>query len=425
VSDPPATVADRLAADLEAGGALVARGGFEIDAVAGLDQLGRYQLADPAHYVLRLAEAGARLGAEQIGFWIGRGELVVRYVNHDQPITLAPELHRRLLWVLVGELDGLEQVEREAIIQLAIGVNAAIARGHAQVWVDSVGADRRGARLAFDGREQRFVAIEDGDPGLSVHVRGHRRGLLRPTFEARAEAALLRERVRWSQTAIYLDDLCISGHRFVNGTPVVDEAGDTIGEATIDDGEPPPCIVLLAAGVEIERLSPDASPGFLAVVEAALPRDLSRTEFIRGPEFDAFIAGVLDHQFRTSRTPTVPNRREDELAFLFFPLTRKGRKRVRAAGLVTLVPVLSMILAINLSLADGLILASFGAAMISGFTFLMLWASAPRDKNERTRWMPKLSSPAPPAVATLGHDALPPGTTDADELDADALKDAR
>lgn len=410
MSDPTATVADRLAAELEAEGALVARGGFDIDAVAGLDKLGRYQLADQAHYVLRLAEAGVRLGAEQIGFWISRGELVVRYLNQGKPITLAPELHRRLLWVLVGELGGLEQLEREAIVQLAIGVNAVVASGRAQVWVDSVDADRRGFRLAFDGREQSFVPIEDADPGLSVQVRGHRRGLVRSTFESRAEVSLLRERVRWAQTAIYLDDVCISGHRFVNGTPVVDRAGDPIGEATFDQGSPPPpaCVVLLAAGVEIDRLYPDARRGFLAVIEAALPRDLSRTEFIRGPEFDALLARVLAHQPCTAPTPTV-DARDGEMDMLFVPLTTKGRQRARAATLLASLALPSAIVLGNLGVLESLFIASVATTSISMLAAMFLWVGGPRDKNERTHWMPALRAPARPAVATLAANALPPG----------------
>ncbi|HLT35907.1 MAG TPA: hypothetical protein VK034_06470 [Enhygromyxa sp.] len=59
MDDPSsASIADRLARELEQSAELVDHGSFDIDAGRALDKLTHFQLADPSAYVLRLAEAG-------------------------------------------------------------------------------------------------------------------------------------------------------------------------------------------------------------------------------------------------------------------------------------------------------------------------------------------------------------------------------
>jgi hypothetical protein len=347
VSDQrPGSVADELAAGLASEAALVDEGALTIDAEQGLAKLGRYQLADPHCYVLRLAEGGIRLGADELWFWTTRSTLVAHVVRRAAPLTLSRRTLENLLSVLIGGASG--RAERDALVQLAIGLNAARQLGPTRLWLESVDADGRGHRLELEG-EQRVVDIEDGEPGLWVRVeQGWSLG-------ERREAELLRADAGWASVPIVLD-----GHRISHGpvlpraAPVHDEGGRWIGSVHMISTDPPPAhALLLAHGIVVERVPlPTAKPGCFAVVEAGLQRDLSFSRFVRDDAFSRLLERIVA-QAAAAATLSPPGSK----ALLPRRPKRAGDLHVRAAVGVELVGALSMFVAAGL-MHEGLVVVT-------------------------------------------------------------------
>ena len=203
-----------------------------------------------------------------------------------------------------------------------------------------------------------WIRIVRGGAGLGGRARG--------VVTRVREAELLRERARFARTSIVVNNVVVSCNRLPLARPVVDAGGETIGEATVIDvpGETPdkPTIVLVCGGIEVERLHPPhARPGFFAVVEAPLGRDLTRSEFIRGPEYDALVARVLEHQAEAAKALAIP-----AMPGTSTPTTmsRRGRAGLVSSLLLEGIGLLMMVLAVSAA-SEGLFLGGF-VALIAG-----------------------------------------------------------
>lgn len=282
----PGSVADDLVAGLAREAELVDEGALTVDVERGLAKLGRYQLSDPYHYVLRLAEAGIRLGADQLWFWTTPTSLVAHFVGEDAPLTLDASTLEGLLTVLIGGSGG--DPRRGALVQLAVAANTARQLGPRELWIESIDADGRGHRLQLEG-EPRVVAVEAGEPGLWF------RAQLGWQLGGRPEARLLRERAAWAWTRIVLDGRWINyGLNIPQSVPMIDEQGYRYGTVyNIPGSGMSPRALLLAYGLVVEQVRlPNTRPGCFAVVEARLERDLSFARFVRDAGFDELVARI-------------------------------------------------------------------------------------------------------------------------------------
>ena len=403
-------IASELARQLAAEAEYVADGVIEIDAEQALAKLGRYQLSDPYTYVLRLTEAGVRLGAVGVWFWTRANSLVAHIDGGEQDLSLEPERLDKLLEVLVGERPA-EFSRREALVQLAVALNAArVQLEPEQLWLDSVGLDGRGHRLMLEGGQTRRVPLAGGEPGLWLRIQD--KATLGAWLGKRPEAKLLLERARWSWTPIALDDYQISqGFSLPSSVPIHGDSG-RIGVAVVSrrDATTPACAVLCVAGIEVERVHPEGGrPGYFALVEAGLPRDLGYARFARGPAFDALIARVMSVQHEAAKL--VPARGSLQK----LSKTRRGKLAVGTGIAFEAIAVLVWMYGISI-MSEGLILFAtfcmimFGpVAMILGTaignTHSTIAAIKPQPLPKALRRKPVLALPALEAPR-----ALPPAS---------------
>lgn len=297
----PDSVAGRLAAELEGGGEFVDEGGFDIDANRALGKLAQFQLAEPRAYVLRWAEAGLIAGATQLRFDVDGDVLAASFDREGDPIVIPGAALERLLAVLVSRGPPTQtQLPRELLAQLAVGVVAALGLSPTYLAIESVGRDRGGARMVF-GDAGGVESLVDAEPGTRIYLREDLSvgSQLVGATGQRPEHLLLRDHCRYAATPIFLDGRRISQRplleRPITSTPVVRD-GLVIGEAGLSPtADEPARAHLLSHGLLIETLVlHDCQPGFVAVIDVPLPRDLSRSTIARTAELDVAMVPVYD-----------------------------------------------------------------------------------------------------------------------------------
>jgi hypothetical protein len=302
--DSQLSVAERLARELEQSAELVDEGSFDIDAGRALAKLERFQLANPRAYVLRFAEAGLLARASRLRFQAVGPTLAIAFDREREPVVIPRPALERLLSVLVGRSPPpADWPPRSLLVQLAIGVIAALRLDPLYLAIESVGADRRGLRQVFAGELKSTSSIEvltNAVPGTRIYLREaanldqYTDGIV----GERPEQVLLHEHCRYARTSIFLDGRRISQHPVLEqplvAAPVIDANGVVTGEAGFVAGlRMPARVLLLSHGLLIESLTLlDCQPNFLAAIDVPLPRDLSQAAIARSPELDAALVPV-------------------------------------------------------------------------------------------------------------------------------------
>lgn len=152
-----------LAALLAAEGQLESRGKFTLDREAARDKLQRFQLAEPARYVLLLVEAAVAQGATRIGVRIDANDVSFEFDGAPFDAKALDALWDVLLGDPLPEYPGLRP--------LALALNAAMGLSPRFVRVVS-GPAKAGHRLELDGRgAPRQQARDDHKGGTRIHVR--------------------------------------------------------------------------------------------------------------------------------------------------------------------------------------------------------------------------------------------------------------
>lgn len=304
-------VAQALLAELEAGGELIDAGGFSIDAVQARIKLREFQLADPHEYVLLLIEAAVLAGADPVRVRSDRGEITVELGSLRIERAELEQLFAAAFVDLSG-VDAQERSRRRALQKLAFACNAALGIEPERVEIVVPGAESA-LTLTLTPKNERgelqSSAVASEQPSTIVRVR---RGLL---ASGQREAALIRERCRFSAYKIELDGEVISiGHRFAlhveldpaqpaltpNARRVrpIELDGRPIGCAGLRYADKAPAEVrVLTNGVFAERfeLGDEQRKGmsnFGAIVELDLPKDLGQTRLARGPELERMLAAI-------------------------------------------------------------------------------------------------------------------------------------
>lgn len=297
-----ADIAKRLTADLEAGGQLVAHGGFTLALEQARDKLAARRLADPQAFVLFLVEAAHLLpGCRGVTFEIGaRGSTVVL-----DGVALTRARARSPLDAL---FDGAD-VDEPGVRPLAVAINAML------------GLDHRGLSLDLSTSEGGVVHVElppTGPPTVTEEDRGRASPSLilrvheQPPGRAWLTMAnpevvdagarrreLLRTRCKHASIPVQVDGARIDrGPRLEGGSELVEVHE---GERLVARGgwpeeayDQPARALLLANGVIVESVvCPSWRRGFVALVEAGdLRRDVSRTSFVRDESFQDRLAAI-------------------------------------------------------------------------------------------------------------------------------------
>jgi len=216
------------------------------------------------------------------------------------PVVIPGPALERLLSVLVSRSPiPSDWPPRALLVQLAVGVLAALRLEPSYLAIESVAADGRGHRQVFSG-EPRLETLTGAEPGTRIYLREQisPRGRIDGVLGQRPEQVLLRQHCRHARTPIFLDGRLISQQPVFSepklAAPVVDERGVVIGEAGFVAGPPTPArVLLLANGLLIESLPLlDCRPNFLAAIDVPLPRDLSQAAIARTAELDTALAPV-------------------------------------------------------------------------------------------------------------------------------------
>ena len=292
-------VAD-LISDVEAGGEFVDEGGFDIDSVDAFKTLERFQTADPHTYILRFAEAGLIAGATRLRFDVEPGRVRVAF-DRPAPIVIPPTVLGRLLTVLVSNVSTATEadqgVPRRALVQLAVGILAALRLGSRAIVIESVGPDGRGFRQVF-GEQASAAVLEDARPGMRicVHEASAVGDRMKSVLGQRREHALIAERCGFDQTPVYLDGRPIWGRPLLTKTYFeVDLSldGKTIGRAGLSDDLQLGYLRVLSRGMLLEtQILPSCRSRFSAAIDLPLARDMSKGRVLRSPEFLAALEVV-------------------------------------------------------------------------------------------------------------------------------------
>jgi hypothetical protein len=299
----PDSPGSQLIAALEAGGRFVDDGEFSVDIAAAAAKLGAFALANPDAWVLLLVEVASLLEATRVDFELEPNRTVV--ILAGVALTGA-EIDGLTAWVDEDmHIDVTEAARRRvARRQLVIAHAVLLARGGVEIEIESRVAGETSRRLGPNQRESVEVETIHEATELRISVR----------FDVDSDARSERERAVLeagcccSTVPVHVNMVQVAkGWARVFGNPLlhtpeqleraiqvpIELDGRSIGIAGFHLSETRGAFVsVLVNGVRIEDLAVPGSPGFRAVVEAELSRDLAGAKLIRGERLDALLEAV-------------------------------------------------------------------------------------------------------------------------------------
>lgn len=297
-------VAGSLIDALTGEGEHVDDGSFTLDPTKARDKLRDHQLADPLAYVLLLVEAATLAGS-------GRADATPRIAFTLSTTSEArfagvrwrdDELRHPFAAVFRSLPNEPDAARRVRVLQLlALAANAALAAGAERVELDAAGDDGRLRRVTLVPErevEPRFESLAEL-PASGVCFR-----FVGGAFEfgrASKERDLLVSHCELSTTAISVDGeridagfgAAFAGFRRLETTHIAMDEFGIIGQAGRVGVEPARAMIL-TRGVLAETLPlPDCRPGFVAVVDVDLRKDLSQRQLLRDQTFTSVLAAIM------------------------------------------------------------------------------------------------------------------------------------
>jgi len=292
------SVADQIHSELAGAGTLDSVGRFEIDERAAIAKLRVHQLENPHDYIAHLVDGATLAGAVAVDVTIDGPELTLSFVAADG--AALPEARLiRLLSVLVADVPAEGgPFTRPAMLALAVGVNAALGLPATEVVVTSVDAQGRGHEVRLGKEQPEHGPITIGQPGTRIVVRG--RGSAGYVARDR-DVQQLRRRCHYAVANVTLYGSLLSYFDWVvnravdGGTPLPGAwSGPWMRAALVRRVGDRGCAIDLVSptGIVIETLPLTGAEGVRGAVMVDLERDLSRSKFIRGPEFDHVVKSL-------------------------------------------------------------------------------------------------------------------------------------
>ncbi len=292
MTDDSQDIAQALVAALADEGLPVDEGGFTLDKDAALAKLRGYQLADPHAYLLLLVEAAWIAGhgseREQRITIECRSDTIVRFPGPSLDAARLEDLFSNVFASGRG-LDGEPRRRARVLELLGLAANNALALKPEAIFITASDARGEGLRLSVSPEAEltleRIGAIEPGwiEFRFDGHGAGYERGF--------AERELVSARCRYASFPVFVDGMKVSqrerdlGGLYSRADVMLGD--DWIGAAGYRRTPEPPRVEVVNRGVSVELPDPEAKTGFVAIVEADLPMDLSRKQLLEGPELDA------------------------------------------------------------------------------------------------------------------------------------------
>jgi hypothetical protein len=287
--------ADRLIAEMRAGGTHVADGEFTLDPEQARAKMRQFQLADPREYVLLLVQAAVLRGAQRLEVSVDADDL--RLQCDGPPFTLGDlaDLYGSLF---TRRADRATAARRE----LALALHAVMALNPRYVTVES-GDGRTGVRLELRPDAPDVLGEREGGPaGTRVHVKqrfrpGLAMAFLRDLRGGLAEERLLRERCRYASVAIDLEGQRIDGglrvppeaEPLAGCTVVLDDAARGLRGQAAFVAEHASRLDLVLGGVLVATHTElDDLPAHLHVVVESdrLRKDVAQADVVRDAAYD-------------------------------------------------------------------------------------------------------------------------------------------
>ena len=302
---------DELLAALLKDGEVDSKGAFTMDRQKARQKMQRFQLGEPARYVLELVQAAVLRGARHISVQIEQDDLHLRC--DAAPFTLQDFQQIYDALFIRSHAD-----KRQALRHLALGASTALSMKPA--WVRVEGGGSAGAHLQlYAGDKEKIGPGAQTDLGLHVHVRQRGRlgmlwRLLNYYEDPRpAEFEMLREHCGLSMVPIEINGMPVTVGYQLPGTMfwMNYQHGNTrgvIGVMATHPGSLPPgypfglhsTMHLLRNCVSFEiDMPPLLLPGFGTLVESpSFHLDISHQRVVRNESYAAAVGLVLAQQIQ-------------------------------------------------------------------------------------------------------------------------------
>jgi hypothetical protein len=293
VGEEQGGVARQLIDALVQEGRFVDDGVFTLDPSKAREKLRGYQLVNAHAYILLVVECASIAGASAIDISCGRTS-----VGEFMGVSLTQTQLENVFTSVFLDTDALRgEALAAARIQQLFGVaaNAALALEPERIEIENVDHEGRLNRMTIDASGHQCTSVGEGPRGRTRFVVTD----ARDTDREQLEVALIRERCQYASFTINL-----YGQRMSAGPrrPLLGlrterirlDNGTTIGLAGFRPEREPAKLLLVTRGVLAETITlDDARPGFVAVVDVDLRKDLSQRGVLRDEAFDRVIRAVM------------------------------------------------------------------------------------------------------------------------------------
>lgn len=310
MSGEPSDAVERLIASLEAEAEMVDHGEFTIDHAKARDKLRDYQLADPHAWVLLVVELAALLGARAVYFDYAMPEQTqIRFRSGG----LAREQLAEPLSGVFATTEGVgasERARRSAWQKLAIAMNALLGRA-TRIELACLDAMGKGPRMTWTGDPEGGVVLDEIERDAEL-AGNHLSVVLGDRGEhVERETSVLRRACRCSPLLIMAGSEKLS-HGWkalfeperrpgdhddeapaIATTAIRDDEYRSLGLAAQMPSRAKARLRVQANGVFAEDIElDDCRPGFMAIADLDLARDLAQNQVLRDAAFERMLGWV-------------------------------------------------------------------------------------------------------------------------------------
>lgn len=318
-------VASSLIEALAGGGEHVDDGVFTLDPAKARQKLREYQLAEPLAYVLLLVEAAhiadtrSTPSRPRIDFGLGsttRASFRGVVLSDEQLCNPFSAVFRGS-----NDLAGDELVRTRVLQLLGLAANAALAAGAERLEIQNTDAEKRSRCVTIDRNgETQLELRESTDASVPGHTVFRFVGGGLQIGRAAKELALLQAHCELASIPITVDGeridagqkAAFAGFRRVQTTSIAIDDHGIVGTAARLGAEPAKALILtrsvLAETIELEN----CRPGFIAVVDVDLRKDLSQRRVLRDEQFEPVLGAILRAEERLPWSTGTSKRAESD-----------------------------------------------------------------------------------------------------------------
>lgn len=293
---------DELLAALQEGTTLDSHGTFTLDREKAREKMQRFQLAQPARYILELVQAAVLRGAPSIYFEISATDVHMRCQATPFTVNDFENIYEALFSRSMVS-------QRQALRHLALGLCTAMSMNPKAVRVTG-GGMQGGSLVMKPGKKDQFGKQGDAEYGIHIHLERspwivYSRSILSAAMDD-VEKALLLDLCGLSMVPIEVNGMPIASGYQIPGALYWSHftEGNTRGVVAVAQGAGlhlrPTSLHLMRNCISFEEDHPPALlPGFKALIESpSFHLDISHKKIVRNDSYDQALKLVLYHQIQ-------------------------------------------------------------------------------------------------------------------------------